>query len=75
MAGKSIGGMVDPDVAADAKAGARVIRSKAPVGNGTRFKSLVKQLSSQDKVQDAPALAAAIGRKKFGASRFAKMAK
>ncbi len=49
-------------------------RKKAPVGSGERFAALTKQLSSSGKVSDAPALAAAIGRSKFGKSRFQSMA-
>ncbi len=49
-------------------------RKKAPVGSGERFAALTKQLSSSGKVSDAPALAAEIGRKKYGKSRFQTMA-
>ena len=49
-------------------------RKSAPLGTGERFAALTKQLSSKGNVSDAPALAAAIGRKKFGKSRFQKMA-
>ncbi len=48
-------------------------RKKAPVGSGERFAALTKQLSSSGKVSDAPALAAAIGRSKYGKSRFQKL--
>jgi hypothetical protein len=40
--------------------------SKAPLGEGGRFAALAKKTS--------PAIAAAIGRKKFGAAKMAKMA-
>lgn len=48
-------------------------RPKAPLGSGDRFRHLVKQLSSKPGVTDPDALAASIGRKKYGASRFAKL--
>lgn len=40
---------------------------KAKLGSGARFKALAKKVGSK-------ALAAWIGRRKYGASRFAKMA-
>lgn len=57
--------------------------SKAPAGEGGRFKALVQKLSSlmdldvvkeAAKVRDPKALAAAIGRKKYGKTRFQEMA-
>jgi hypothetical protein len=45
-----------------------------PIGTGQRFKALVGQLSSKKGISDPAGLAASIGRKKFGASRFGKMA-
>lgn len=42
------------------------------VGGGGRFKALVKKLSGH--VNNPGAVAAAIGRKKYGAGRMAKMA-
>jgi hypothetical protein len=50
-------------------------RPKAPLGSGERFKSLVGQLSKKPGITDPAGLAASIGRKKYGASRFAKLGK
>ena len=50
---------------------------KPRLGTGARFKALVKKLSHRKgryKIRDAKALAAAIGRKKYGKSAFQKMA-
>ncbi len=44
----------------------------APVGSGERFKSLEKSFSP--KVKNPGALAASIGRKKFGSALMSKMA-
>jgi hypothetical protein len=49
----------------------------APPGEGGRFKALVNKLKSdkgKKKVDDPKALAAFIGRKKYGKAKFAKMA-
>lgn len=43
------------------------------VGGGGRFKKLVKQLSEKG-VEDPKALAASIGRKKYGKAAYQKMA-
>ena len=45
----------------------------AKLGSGARFKALSGKLAKQG-VQDPKALAAAIGRKKYGSARMAKMA-
>jgi hypothetical protein len=47
-------------------------RRKAKVGSGTRFKSLSKSLKRKG-VRNPNALAASIGRKKYGRKRMAKM--
>ena len=47
--------------------------AKAKLGSGTRFKSLSKKLRKQG-VRDSDALAASIGRKKFGKKRFQELA-
>jgi len=47
--------------------------AKARAGTGQRFRSLVAKLRKKG-VRDPKALAASIGRKKFGKSRFQKMA-
>lgn len=49
--------------------------SKPKLGSGGRFKSLVAELRGQGKSKDqAEALAASIGRRKYGAQKFNKMA-
>ena len=50
-----------------------VVKGKA--GTGARFKRLKKKLAKRKGVKNPGALAAFIGRKKFGAGRMAKMAK
>jgi hypothetical protein len=52
----------------------KIERSKAPIGTGQRFKALVSQLSSDKDVSDPDALAASIGRKRYGVSKFQAMA-
>jgi hypothetical protein len=47
---------------------------KPPLGSGARFSALTAQLAKKPGVQDPKALAAAIGRKKYGASKMASMA-
>lgn len=48
--------------------------AKPKLGSGARFKSLVKKLASGG-VEKPAALAASIGRKKFGKTKFQKLAK
>ena len=48
--------------------------AKAPLGQGGRFAALKGKLSKQSGVTDPGALAAAIGRKKYGAKKFNSMA-
>ncbi len=45
---------------------------KAKLGSGARFKSLTKKLAKKG-ASNPKALAAYIGRKKYGAKRFAKL--
>lgn len=45
---------------------------KAPLGSGKRFQQLSKSLKG--KVKDPNAVAAAIGRKKYGKSKFQQLA-
>ena len=45
-----------------------------PLGSGGRFKGLVKKLSGKPGVKDSKALAAALGRKKWGAKKMAHLA-
>jgi len=49
--------------------------AKAPLGSGGRFAALKKSLSGRKGVKDPGALAAAIGRKKYGKKRFASLSK
>ena len=44
------------------------------VGGGERFQALKDKLSARGDVSDPAAVAASIGRKKYGKSGFAKMA-
>lgn len=46
---------------------------KAKLGSGARFKSLTNKLSKKG-VRNPKAVAAAIGRKKYGKARFQKLA-
>ena len=46
---------------------------KPKLGSGKRFQNLKKQLAAKPGVTDPAALAAAIGRKKFGAKKFNKL--
>lgn len=46
---------------------------QAPLGAGGRFKALAAKLAKRG-ARDPKALAAAIGRKKFGKGRFAELA-
>lgn len=46
---------------------------KPPVGSGARFSALTQQLAAKPGVQNPKALAAAIGRKKYGAKKFAQL--
>lgn len=45
------------------------------LGSGARFSALAKKLAGKKDVKDPKALAAAIGRKKYGAKKFAGLAK
>jgi hypothetical protein len=46
---------------------------KAKLGSGQRFAALKQSLAQRPGVTDAGALAAAIGRKKFGAGKMAQL--
>jgi hypothetical protein len=48
---------------------------KARAGAGARFKELVRELNTRGDVREPRALAAVIGRKKYGAGRMAQMAR
>lgn len=47
---------------------------KPPLGSGGRFQALEHSLEGRKGVKDPKALAAAIGRKKYGAKRFQALA-
>jgi hypothetical protein len=47
--------------------------AKPKLGSGARFKKLKGQLAKKKGVRDPAAVAAAIGRKKYGAKKMAKM--
>ena len=47
--------------------------SPPPLGSGKRFAALEHKLAGRKGVTDPAALAAAIGRKKYGKARFAKL--
>lgn len=47
--------------------------AKAKLGSGARFAALKKKLASRPGVTNPGALAASIGRKKYGSKRFAKL--
>lgn len=49
--------------------------ARAPAGKGTRFNALKNKLKRQKKVKNPGALAAAIGRSKFGKNKMQAMAK
>lgn len=46
---------------------------KPPLGSGQRFAALKSKLASRPGVENPGALAAYIGRKKYGAKKFAKL--
>lgn len=46
---------------------------KAPLGQGGRFQALSQNLAKKPGVTDPGALAASIGRKKYGAKKFASL--
>lgn len=46
----------------------------ARLGSGARFKALSKKIAKRGNVRNPDAVAAAIGRKKFGKAKFQKLA-
>jgi hypothetical protein len=46
----------------------------AKLGSGGRFKALTKKIAAKGKVSDPAAVAASIGRKKYGNTALVKMA-
>ncbi len=53
---------------------AKSMSSKAPLGSGARFDALARSLAEKKGVKDPKALAAAIGRKKYGPKKMASLA-
>jgi hypothetical protein len=49
-------------------------KRKPKLGSGARFKALTKSISKRGGVSNPAAVAAAIGRKKYGKAKFQKMA-
>jgi hypothetical protein len=47
--------------------------AKAPLGEGGRFAALKQKIAAKGDVRDPGAVAAAVGRKKYGAQKFAKL--
>jgi hypothetical protein len=47
--------------------------SKAKLGSGGRFKALERKLAHEKGIRNPGALAAAIGRKKYGKKRYGKL--
>lgn len=62
-----------PKVKAAARAYQRA-KSESPPGEGSRFAALEKSIASRGNVRNPGAVAAAIGRRKYGKARFQKMA-
>jgi len=50
------------------------VKAKSPPGEGGRFKALTKSIAAKGKVENPAAVAAAIGRKKYGKEEFQAMA-
>jgi hypothetical protein len=48
--------------------------AKAKLGSGARFKKLKGELAKKKGIRDPGAVAASIGRKKYGAKKMSKMA-
>lgn len=48
--------------------------AKPKLGTGARFKALTRSIAAQGNADDPAAVAASIGRKKYGAEKMAKMA-
>ena len=58
------------------KAPAKKSKKAMPkLGTGKRFEMLEKSIAAKGKVKDPAAVAAAIGRKKYGAKKMASLAK
>lgn len=48
-------------------------KKKPPLGSGARFRSLKKKIAAKGNVRDPAAVAAAIGRKKYGKKKMAQL--
>lgn len=48
-------------------------KPKGKLGSGSRFKALTKSIAKNKKVKNPAAVAAAIGRKKYGKKKFTKL--
>lgn len=48
---------------------------KPPLGSGQRFAQLEKEIADNPKIKNPAAVAASIGRKKYGKKKFQKLAK
>lgn len=51
-----------------------MVAKKPPLGTGKRFNKLKKQIAKKGNVSNPAAVAAAIGRKKYGKAKFQAMA-
>lgn len=49
-------------------------RSKPPLGSGERFAAIKAKIGARGGVRDPGAVAASIGRKKYGKAKFQKLA-
>lgn len=63
---------VNPIAIGEAGIAAKKTKKKPPLGSGARFAALKSELAAKG-AQDPGALAAYIGRKKYGKKRFAKL--
>ncbi len=55
------------------KGGIKAKAKKPKLGTGARFRALESELSKKQGIKNPAALAASIGRKKFGAKKFGKL--
>jgi len=51
-----------------------MMKKKPPLGSGKRFAALKSEIAKKGKVKDPGAVAAAVGRKKYGAKKFQALA-
>jgi len=54
--------------------GKEILMAKAKLGSGSRFAALKAKIAKGGKAKDAGAIAASIGRKKYGAKKFQALA-